>query len=191
MQAYREQAARKSDLDRTDLAKTKTGVFTGSHAINPVNGQPVPIWVADYVVMGYGTGAIMAVPGHDTRDFEFAKQFEIPVMAVVDPGTAKDVDRAAVLAGESTFTDEGTAINSGPYDGLPTAEFKKKITADLADQGRRPRGGELQTARLALQPAAFLGRAVSDPARAWTPTGSRTARFARSPKKTCRSICPR
>ncbi|MCL2119366.1 MAG: class I tRNA ligase family protein, partial [Planctomycetaceae bacterium] len=72
--AYCEQAARKSDLDRTDLAKDKTGVFTGSYAINPVNSQPVPIWVADYVLISYGTGAIMAVPGHDTRDFEFAKQ---------------------------------------------------------------------------------------------------------------------
>ncbi|HEY4312420.1 MAG TPA: leucine--tRNA ligase [Pirellulales bacterium] len=135
VQAYREQAARKSDLDRTDLAKTKTGVFTGSHAINPVNGKPVPIWVADYVVMGYGTGAIMAVPGHDTRDFEFAKQFQIPVIAVVDPVKAKDVDRTAVLAGEFPFTDQGTAINSGVYDGLTTVEFKKKITADLAAKG--------------------------------------------------------
>ncbi|HVU86649.1 MAG TPA: class I tRNA ligase family protein, partial [Pirellulales bacterium] len=135
VQAYREQAARKSDLDRTDLAKTKTGVFTGSFAINPVNDKPVPIWVADYVLMGYGTGAIMAVPGHDTRDFEFARQFDIPVVAVVDPGKAKEVDRAAVLAGDAPFTEEGTAINSGSYDGLPTAEFKQKITADLAAQG--------------------------------------------------------
>ena len=82
--AYREQAARKSDLDRTDLAKTKTGVFTGGYAINPVNGQPIPIWIADYVLMGYGTGAIMAVPGHDERDFEFAKTFDLPIVAVVD-----------------------------------------------------------------------------------------------------------
>src|SRR5262249_38282574 len=70
--AYREAAARKSDLDRTDLAKTKTGVFTGGYAVNPVNDQRIPIWIADYVLMGYGTGAIMAVPGHDQRDFEFA-----------------------------------------------------------------------------------------------------------------------
>ena len=70
---YCERAARKSDLDRTDLAKEKTGVFTGSYAINPVNGEPMPIWIADYVLISYGTGAIMAVPAHDTRDFEFAR----------------------------------------------------------------------------------------------------------------------
>ena len=86
VRAYCEQSARKSDLDRTDLAKEKTGVFTGSYAINPVNGEAIPIWVADYVLISYGTGAIMAVPAHDTRDFEFAKQFDLPIVAVVDPG---------------------------------------------------------------------------------------------------------
>ena len=85
MRAYCEKAARKSDLDRTDLAKEKTGVFTGSYAINPVNGEAIPIWVADYVLISYGTGAIMAVPAHDTRDWEFAKQFDLPIIAVVDP----------------------------------------------------------------------------------------------------------
>ena len=75
-----------SDLDRTDLAKEKTGVFTGSYAINPVNGEAIPIWVADYVLISYGTGAIMAVPAHDTRDLEFAKQFDLPIITVVDPG---------------------------------------------------------------------------------------------------------
>ena len=88
VRAYCEQSARKSDLDRTDLAKEKTGVFTGSYAINPVNGEAIPIWVADYVLISYGTGAIMAVPAHDTRDFEFAKQFDLPIIAVVDPGKA-------------------------------------------------------------------------------------------------------
>ena len=86
VRAYCEQAARKSDLDRTDLAKDKTGVFTGSYAINPVNGKAIPIWVADYVLISYGTGAIMAVPAHDTRDFEFAQEFELPIIPVVDPG---------------------------------------------------------------------------------------------------------
>ncbi len=80
---YREQAASKSDLDRTDLAKEKTGVFTGSYAMNPVNGEAIPIWMADYVLISYGTGAIMAVPAHDTRDFDFAKQFDLPVIQVV------------------------------------------------------------------------------------------------------------
>ncbi|MDZ7615719.1 MAG: leucine--tRNA ligase, partial [Patescibacteria group bacterium] len=136
VQAYREQAARKSDLDRTDLAKTKTGVFTGSYAINPVNGEPVPIWVADYVLISYGTGAIMAVPGHDDRDFEFAQTFGLPIVAVVDPGEAEPVDRNAVLAGEAVFTGLGVAVNSGTYDGTPTAEFKERIAADLAKLGQ-------------------------------------------------------
>ena len=137
VRAYAEQAARKSDLDRTDLAKQKTGVFTGSFAANPVNSRPVPIWVADYVLAGYGTGAIMAVPAHDTRDFEFAVQFDLPIVAVVDPGTTKGVVRDDVLAGKAVFTGEGTAINAGAtYDGLKTAEFKQRITADLAAKGQ-------------------------------------------------------
>jgi len=136
VRAYREQAARKSDLDRTDLAKTKTGVFTGSYAINPVNDEPIPIWVADYVLISYGTGAIMAVPAHDERDFEFAQTFDLPIVAVVDPGEADGVDREAVLSGEAAFTGLGTAVNSGPYDRLPTSEFKNRIAADLSDRGQ-------------------------------------------------------
>lgn len=137
VRAYCERAARKSDLDRTDLAKEKTGVFTGAFATNPVNGKPVPIWVADYVLMGYGTGAIMAVPAHDTRDFEFAKQYGLPIVAVVDPGRdAKDAPREACLSGEQPFTGEGMAINSSLYDGLLTASFKEKIAADLAANGQ-------------------------------------------------------
>jgi leucyl-tRNA synthetase len=134
VQAYCEQAARKSDLDRTELAKDKTGVFTGSYAANPVNNRPIPIWVADYVVMGYGTGAIMAVPAHDTRDFEFAVAKDLAIMAVVDPGEA-DPTRDDVLAGKKPFGGQGIAINSGPYTGLSTAEFKAKIVTDLAHAG--------------------------------------------------------
>ncbi|MEW4526526.1 leucine--tRNA ligase [Maioricimonas sp. JC845] len=123
---YVRQASLKSDLDRTDLAKEKTGVFTGAHAINPVNGKPIPIWVADYVLISYGTGAIMAVPAHDERDLEFARTFDLPVIEVVQPpGDEKAIG----------FTGEGTAINSGEFDGLPTAEFKQKISAWLAEQG--------------------------------------------------------
>jgi leucyl-tRNA synthetase len=134
--AYCQEAARKSDLDRTDLAKQKTGVFTGSFAANPVNQRPVPIWVADYVLASYGTGAIMAVPAHDTRDFEFATTFDLPIVPVVDPGDAAGIDREAVLAGKSVFAEEGTAIHSSTYDGLPTAEFKQRVTADLASRGQ-------------------------------------------------------
>jgi leucyl-tRNA synthetase len=135
VKAYCEQAQFKSDLDRTDLAKDKSGVFTGSYALNPVNGEPVPVWVADYVLISYGTGAIMAVPAHDTRDFEFAVNFGIPVKAVVDPGDAADVNRESVLSGKEVFPAAGKAVNSGKYDGLPTADFKQRIAADLQAQG--------------------------------------------------------
>ena len=134
--AYRQAAARKSDLDRAELSKTKTGVFTGAYAINPVHGGPIPIWIADYVLMGYGTGAIMAVPGHDERDFEFAQAFGLPILAVVDPREQTSASvREAVLAGKAPFVESGHAINSPGYDGLPTDEFRDKITADLATRG--------------------------------------------------------
>lgn len=136
VQAYREQAARKSDLERTELSKEKTGVFTGSYAVNPVNDEHVPIWVADYVLATYGTGAIMAVPAHDERDFEFAKQFGLTIKAVVDPGDAlPPAERNEVLDGRRYFGGEGIAVNSGRYNGLRTADFKRKIIADLAEQG--------------------------------------------------------
>ncbi|MCK4914010.1 MAG: leucine--tRNA ligase [Planctomycetes bacterium] len=114
---YRQQAARKSDLDRTDLAKDKSGQATGSYAINPVNGQKIPIWVADYVLLSYGTGAIMAVPAHDERDFEFATKFELPIIEVVKPDEPV----------KGCFAGDGIAINSGEFNGLTTAEFKERI----------------------------------------------------------------
>ncbi len=110
--AYLKAASLKSELDRTDLAKEKTGVFTGRYAINPVNNTKIPIWVADYVLMGYGTGAIMAVPAHDTRDFEFAETFDIPIVCILDPKEAAGEDRELVVAGEKCWTDDGTYINS-------------------------------------------------------------------------------
>ncbi|MFP6602598.1 MAG: leucine--tRNA ligase [Pirellulaceae bacterium] len=135
VQQYREQAAAKSDRERTEDNKQKSGVFTGSCAMNPVTGQPVPVWVADYVLISYGTGAIMAVPAHDTRDFEFAVLYELPIVAVVDPGEAADIDRQAVLAGSACYSQTGTACNSGSYDGLETDRFKEQITEDLQQQG--------------------------------------------------------
>ncbi len=120
---YREQVAKKTDLERGELAKEKTGVFTGAYAINPVNGQKIPIWIADYVLGNYGTGAIMAVPAHDTRDFEFATKFHLPIIQVVQPS-----DSTIDWQG---FTDEGLAVNSADVqislNGLPTAEAKKQI----------------------------------------------------------------
>ncbi|MCE9546695.1 MAG: leucine--tRNA ligase, partial [Planctomycetia bacterium] len=136
VEKYRQQAAAKSDLDRTELAKHKTGVFTGAYAINPVNGEPVPIWIADYVLISYGTGAIMAVPAHDERDFEFAVEYKLPIRAVVDPiADTTEAKRADVLAGRAVSTTDGRAINSGAYDGLPTAEFKQKIAVNLESAG--------------------------------------------------------
>lgn len=135
VQKYCDAAAAKSDRERMELVKEKTGVFTGSYAINPVNAQPIPIWIADYVLISYGTGAIMAVPAHDTRDFEFAEQFELPIVAVVDPGKADGVDRDQVLASRECFAGLGKAVNSGSFDGLETATFKKRITEDLLQNG--------------------------------------------------------
>src|SRR5690606_36576394 len=115
-EAYRKQAAAKSDLERTDLAKGKSGVFSGAFAINPVNGHRVPIWIADYVLMGYGTGAIMAVPAHDERDYEFAQQYHIPVVQVIEPS-----DHSANGDGKVTlpYSGEGVLVHSDGYTGLP------------------------------------------------------------------------
>lgn len=135
VESYCSAASFKSDRERTENDKKKTGVFTGSFAINPVNQKPIPIWIADYVLATYGTGAIMAVPGHDDRDFEFAVQYKLPIVAVVDPGQAKDVDRDQVLAGKTCFIGLGKAINSGEYNGLETDVFKDKITAQLTNWG--------------------------------------------------------
>ena len=135
VEAYRQAAAAKSDRERTEGEREKTGVFTGAFAINPVNERPIPIWVADYVLISYGTGAIMAVPAHDDRDFEFARKFGLDIIPVVDPGPDADVPREEVLQGAACFTGQGTAIGSGPYDGLSTSQFKERITADLARQG--------------------------------------------------------
>ena len=125
--AYVQQAGLKSDLDRSDLSREKTGVFTGSYAINPVNNQRIPVWVADYVLMGYGTGAIMAVPGHDTRDFEFAKAFSLPVVCIMDPALEDEEQRASILAGESCWTEDGSYIHSAdPHTGLDINGLSKK-----------------------------------------------------------------
>jgi leucyl-tRNA synthetase len=109
---YIQTASLKSDLDRTDLAKEKTGVFTGRFAINPVNGKRIPIWVADYVLTGYGTGAIMAVPAHDTRDFEFAEKFGLAIDCIMDPAGADENLRSKVLAGKACWTEDGIYIRS-------------------------------------------------------------------------------
>lgn len=134
VQKYREEAARKSDLDRTDLAKDKTGEFIGAYAINPVNDEKIPIWISDYVLISYGTGAIMAVPAHDDRDFEFATKFNLSIIPVVDPPDKEQSE--LVKQGKLCFIGDGKAINSGQFNGLSTAEFKEKITNWLARRGQ-------------------------------------------------------
>lgn len=126
IEAYQEKSTRKSDLERTDLAKEKSGVFTGAYAINPVNGASVPIWIADYVLAGYGTGAIMAVPGHDERDFEFAKQFGLEIIEVVKGG---DVSFAA-------YAGDGEHVNSGLINGLTNVEAIAKMITWLETEGK-------------------------------------------------------
>ncbi len=123
---YRERTARKSELERADLSKEKTGVFTGAYAINPATSKKIPIWIADYVLLGYGTGAIGGVPAHDERDLEFAKKFDLPIIVVVQPTR----DEPAI-----GFTGEGIAVNSPIINGLTSADAKKKITAWLEQHG--------------------------------------------------------
>ena len=126
--AYREAAARKSDFERTELNKDKTGVeIKGIRAINPVNGQEIPVWVSDYVLMGYGTGAIMAVPAHDERDWEFAKKFGLPIVEVVAGG---DVQNAAY-----TDIQDGVMVNSGILNGLKVKDAIKTIIDYLQEKG--------------------------------------------------------
>ncbi|MDR0532571.1 MAG: leucine--tRNA ligase [Verrucomicrobiales bacterium] len=124
---YIKEISAKSDLERTDLAKTKSGCFTGAYAVNPVNGAKIPVWIADYVLMSYGTGAIMAVPAHDERDNEFAVKFKLPIIEVVQQPANSEVEKC--------FCGDGTAVNSGFLDGLPTPEAKKKIAAWLTEKG--------------------------------------------------------
>jgi leucyl-tRNA synthetase len=123
---YRERTARKSELERVDLSKEKTGVFTGAYAINPGNNEKIPIWIADYVLVGYGTGAIGGVPAHDERDLEFATKFNLPIVVVVQPTG----DEPAI-----GFTGEGIAVNSPIINGLTSAEAKKNIAAWLEERG--------------------------------------------------------
>ena len=125
VEAYIEETAKKSDLKRTDLAKEKTGVFTGAYAINPVNGKEIPIWIADYVLASYGTGAIMAVPAHDERDYEFARKFDLEIMPVIEGG---DISEAA-------YTEDGAHINSGFVDGMNKQEAIEKMNMWLEEHG--------------------------------------------------------
>ena len=126
VKAYQEAAAKKSDLERTDLAKDKTGVFSGSYAINPVNGKLIPIWIADYVLISYGTGAIMAVPAHDDRDWEFAKKFNLPIIEVL---------KSEVDVQTQAWTEDGIHVNSEFLDGLNKQDAINKMLEWLTEKG--------------------------------------------------------
>ena len=125
VEKYLEEVAHKSDLERTDLAKEKTGVFTGSYAVNPVSGEKLPIWIADYVLSSYGTGAVMAVPAHDDRDYEFARQFDLPVKPVIEGGNLE----------KEAYTGDGKHINSGFLDGLGKQEAIDRMIDWLKEHG--------------------------------------------------------
>ncbi len=131
--AYREQAARQTELERMEESREKTGVFTGGYAINPVNGERIPVWIADYVLLSYGTGAIMAVPAHDQRDFEFAQQFDIPIPVVI---ASPDWDGQPL---EQAYVEPGTMVNSAQFDGLPNDQGKEAIAdyVESKDWGKR------------------------------------------------------
>jgi leucyl-tRNA synthetase len=138
---YQQQAAARTDVDRMVEAKTKTGVFTGGYAINPVNNERIPIWIADYVLTGYGTGAIMAVPAHDERDFAFARQFDLPIVEVISEPGRVGPESGSTRAGSpvAAFTGDGVNINSAndelSINGLPTPDAKAKIVAWLESKG--------------------------------------------------------
>ena len=127
VEEYKEYAKKQSDIERQSISKEKTGVFTGSYAINPINGKEVPIWVSDYVLATYGTGAVMAVPAHDERDYAFAKKFNLPIERVIESKNGKDT--------ELPYCEYGVLVNSGEFNGLTTEEAKEKIVDKLAEKG--------------------------------------------------------
>ena len=129
VEKYVLEASKKSDLERAELDKTKTGVWTGAYAINPVNGEEIPIWISDYVLISYGTGAIMAVPGGDQRDFEFAKKFDLPIIQVVTPDGKEISDQ------QEAYPGHGLILNSGEYDGIDSKEFTKVIIKRFEEEG--------------------------------------------------------
>ncbi|MGE5585547.1 MAG: leucine--tRNA ligase [Bacillota bacterium] len=135
---YIARALARSSVDRMTLTKEKTGVFTGGYAINPINGRRLPIWIADYVLMDYGTGAVMGVPGHDERDFEFATAFGLPILRVIAPAEAarQDMERAAAMPLDHAETEYGVMVNSGEFDGMTSGEGRKAVTEKLAKAGK-------------------------------------------------------
>lgn len=129
VETYVERARRQTEIDRLAVDKDKTGVFIGAYAVHPLNKERIPIWIADYVLITYGTGAIMSVPAHDERDFAFAQKYGLPIPVVIAP---KDWDGQPL---REAYAGEGTMVNSGPFDGIPSEEGKRAVTSDLEKQG--------------------------------------------------------
>ena len=134
VEKYREEAKRQSDIDRMSTAREKTGAPTGAFAINPVNGEKIPVWVADYVLAGYGTGCVMAVPGHDERDFEFAQKFSLPIIRVIKG--APDAGGISCVSDELPFVDDGFLVNSAEFDGFTSEDARRGIVNKLAAGGK-------------------------------------------------------
>ncbi len=155
--AYQDQARRQSEIERLSTEKEKTGVFTGAYAVNPVNGAQIPVWISDYVLMGYGTGAIMAVPAHDERDFQFATEFGLPIVEVIAP------PEGAQGTLTEAYTGDGFLVNSRRVRRHGGAGAGLRGDRRAARRARpRAQHGQLQASRLAHQPAALLGRAHPD-----------------------------
>ena len=165
MEAYVAAAGRETEIERMSTEREKTGVFTGSYAINPVNGERIPIWIADYVLAGYGTGAIMAVPAHDERDFAFARKFGLPIRRVIAGPEVSDAEVADAdwRSPTSPTASDDRMVNSGPHSGKPARQGFADIVAMLENAGQGQGRGQLPHPRLADQPAALLGHA--DPGR--------------------------
>ena len=157
--AYVQQALRQTDIQREASDKDKTGVFTGGYAINPVNNERIPIWIADYVLVTYGTGAIMAVPAHDQRDFEFARKFDIEIRVVIQPE-----DEPLIIADEMTeaVPAYGAMVNSGSLTGTPADEAFDKIIDYLEDKGIGRREVNYRLRDWLISQAAVLGSANSN-----------------------------
>ena len=150
IKAYQEEAAKKSDFERTELVKDKTGVeLKGVMGINPVNGKEIPIFISDYVLVSYGTGAIMAVPGHDTRDYDFAKKFNLPIIEVVSGGNVE----------EAAFTDceTGIMVNSGMLNGMSVEEAKKIHYCMAGKRRKRSYQSQLQNCVTGYFPDSVIG----------------------------------
>ena len=177
VEAYVARTRRFTDIERLSTEKEKDGVFTGAYVINRLTGDKVPVWIADYVLASYGTGAVMAVPAHDERDFAFAKKYNIPIKVVIAGPDWKGEELTAA------YVEDGMMINSKQFDGMNNRDGIKAVTAIPGNETLGQRHHQLPHARLADFPPALLGRAHPDDSL------SRNAALCRYRKKTCRFYC--